>query len=207
MNLCVDRLKKFCFSTEKNTCASVVAKRYLATFHHGQHADWLTLGRELLVWPVDMVRSTCRVSVVYVNTTSDLVLLESTEVLCDDEIELSDPHQGDEYLQLSLSANVVHCPKFFVNRGIVGSLQLSPELHILGSPGTCPGDSGGGCFRTGSDSASAKIIAIIAGNKAQEISIRSRLADLSYPSQAVLIPAFVIKNALQVNGNIVSNSA
>ena len=204
----VQGLHQFCFSTERNTCASVIGKRHLATFRHGVHLHWLVLGTDLIVWPVDNVILQYSVKVVDVNALSDVVLLECDIDLCPDDICLRNPILGEEYYQLSLSANVDHFPKFFVNKGIVGSLQLSPALHILGSPGTCPGDSGGGCFtmRT-SPAAPANIIAIVVGNKPQEMNIHSPLAHLTYPSRAVLVPAFVILPALQVMKRILSRSA
>jgi hypothetical protein len=149
------------------------------------------------VWPVSNRQLTFLVSVVFVDIASDLILLECNQDLCIDDIELSNPVLGENYYLLSLSANVVHHPKFFVNEGVVGSLQLSPAAHILGSPGSCPGDSGGGCF-TMRSAASAKIIAINVGNKPQNIDVNSPLAHLTYPSRSVLVPSFVILRALQV---------
>ena len=196
----VNELCQFCFTTERQTCACVIDKRHLATFAHGVHSNWLTLGTELTFWPVFCEQvMTFSVKVVYVNRRSDLILLESTNDLCTSDISLQNPDWGEEYYQLGLSANVDHFPKCFVNKGIIGSLQLSPALHVLGSPGACPGDSGAGCFKCSSDPAAhAKIIAIVVGNKSHEVNIHSPLDHLTYPSRSVLVPASVILQALQV---------
>jgi hypothetical protein len=106
---------------------------------------------------------------------------------------------------MSLPANEVHFPKLFVSKGHVGSLQLSPGSHILASPDVCPGDSGAGCFTRRTDPASvAYSIATVVGNKQQEITVDSPLNHLTHPSRAVLVPAFITLQALQVTGHLLA---
>ena len=73
-------------------------------------------------------------------------ILETDQDVCEIPPTAS-PEEGEEYFQLGLSALTQENSPFSVTRGVFISREFSfGTNHYLGSAGSNPGDSGGGCF-------------------------------------------------------------
>lgn len=73
-------------------------------------------------------------------------ILETDQDVCEIPPTAS-PEEGEEYFQLGLSALTQENSPFSVKRGVFISREFSDGTkHYLGSAGSNPGDSGGGCF-------------------------------------------------------------
>ena len=77
----------------------------------------------------------------------DLIILETDQDVCEVPPRTASPEEGEEYFQLGLSALTQENSPFSVTRGVFISREFSIDSkHYLGSAGSNPGDSGGGCF-------------------------------------------------------------
>ena len=85
--------------------------------------------------------------VVKVDEVKDLIILETDQDVCEIPPKTASPQEGEEYFQLGLSALTQENSPFSVKRGVFISREFSDGTkHYLGSAGSNPGDSGGGCF-------------------------------------------------------------
>jgi hypothetical protein len=84
--------------------------------------------------------------VIKVDQVNDLILLEADQDVCKVPPRTASPEEGEEYFQLGLSALTLENSPFLVKRGVFISREFSFGTKHLGSSGSNPGDSGGGCF-------------------------------------------------------------
>ena len=78
------------------------------------------------------------------------VLLHCEQDICSIELGRTIPWNGEQYIQIGLSTSS-QSPLFSVSRGVITSALYNKKDHLLGSAGSNPGDSGGGCFAENSN--------------------------------------------------------
>ena len=135
----------FTSSTQQRGCVTAYSKRRLATFAHLIHKD---LNKDVKVTIYSLLDNTpYEEKVVNVDEVKDLVILETDQDVCEIPPKTASPEEGEEYFQLVLSALTQENSPFSVKRGVFISREFSDGTkHYLGSAGSNPGDSGGGCF-------------------------------------------------------------
>jgi hypothetical protein len=195
----VDKLKNLLFFTNHHgcfNCATAYMKHRLVTFAHGPHAD-LKVGDELHVHSVAEHKFSAsdtnktegiKVKVIHRSEQCDFLVLDSGDKkLYDfDDFACSAVCEGEEYLQLGLSALTQQEP-FSVSRGIINSGNRNGNGHILGTSGSNPGESGGGCFSLKYDN----FFGINVGCENLPISEMTTLRDLGtrYPARSYIVPS------------------
>ncbi len=188
----IDRLKQLIFFTwwkieghEVRGCATAYKRNRIATFAHGPHKN-LKIGDVIPVYSL-IGNVEHMVTVIQVDSHRDFITLESDRDLCPFEFEIAAPYEGEEYIQLGLSAmgQDVTNP-LSIARGIVTSTKYNRRGHFLGSAGSNPGDSGGGCF----DERSDIIYGINVGCDEVAISGETTLCQLGtrYPARSRILP-------------------
>jgi S1-C subfamily serine protease len=146
----LEAIKQYMFytfnsSTQQRACVTAYAKRRLATFAHLIHKD---LNKDVKVTIYSLLDNTpYEAKVVKVDEVKDLIILETDQDVCQVPPKTASPEEGEEYFQLGLSALTQENSPFSVKRGVFISREFSAGTkHFLGSAGSNPGDSGGGCF-------------------------------------------------------------
>jgi hypothetical protein len=131
----------FTSSTQQRGCVTAYSKRRLASFAHLIHKDVKVTIYSLLD------NTPYEAKVVKVDEVKDLIILETDQDVCEIPPKTASPEEGEEYFQLGLSALTQENSPFSVKRGVFISREFSAGTkHYLGSAGSNPGDSGGGCF-------------------------------------------------------------
>jgi hypothetical protein len=135
----------FTSSTQQRGCVTAYSKRRLATFAHLIHKD---LNKDVKVTIYSLLDNTpYEAKVVNVDEVKDLIILETDKDVCEIPPIRASPEEGEEYFQLGLSAFTQENSPYAVTRGVFISREFSfGTNHYLGSAGSNPGDSGGGCF-------------------------------------------------------------
>jgi hypothetical protein len=135
----------FTSSTQQRGCVTAYSKRRLATYAHLSHKD---LNKDVKVTIYSLLDNTpYEAKVVKVDEVKDLIILETDQDVCEIPPKTASPEEGEEYFQLGLSALTQENSPFSVKRGVFISREFSAGTkHYLGSAGSNPGDSGGGCF-------------------------------------------------------------
>jgi hypothetical protein len=146
----LEAIKQYVFytfnpSTQQRGCVTAYSKRRLATFTHLIHKD---LNKDVKVTIYSLLDNTpYEAKVVKVDEVKDLIILETDQDVCEVPPKTASPEEGEEYFQLGLSALTQENSPFSVKRGVFISREFSTGTkHYLGSAGSNPGDSGGGCF-------------------------------------------------------------
>jgi hypothetical protein len=151
----LEAIKKYMYytfnkTTKQRGCVTAYSKRRLATFAHLIHQDLYKDGEPVAekVPIYSLLDDTpYKARVIKVDKLKDLILLETDKDVCEVPPRLATPEEGEEYFQLGLSALTQEKSPFSVTRGVFISRELSVGTsHYLGSAGSNPGDSGGGCF-------------------------------------------------------------
>ena len=146
----LEAIKQYMFytfnhSTQQRGCITAYSKRRLATFAHAIHKN---LNKDVKVTIYSLLDNTpYEARVIKVDLVKDLILLEADQDVCEVPPIRASPEEGEEYFQLGLSALTQENSPFAVTRGVFISREFSfGTNHYLGSAGSNPGDSGGGCF-------------------------------------------------------------
>ena len=136
-------------STQQRGCVTAYSKRRLATFAHLIHKDLFKDGVPSVKVTIYSLldNSPYQAKVIKVDEVKDLIILETDQDVCEVPPIRASPEEGEEYFQLGLSALTQENSPFAVTRGVFISREFSVGTnHYLGSAGSNPGDSGGGCF-------------------------------------------------------------
>lgn len=150
----LEAIKQYMFytfnhSTQQRGCVTAYSKRRLATFARLIHKDLYKDGvpsQKVAIYSL-LDNTPYEARVIKVDQVKDLILLETDQDVCEVPPKRASPEEGEEYFQLGLSALTQENSPFSVKRGVFISREFSFETnHYLGSAGSNPGDSGGGCF-------------------------------------------------------------
>jgi hypothetical protein len=150
----LEAIKQFMFytynpSTQQRGCITAYSKRRLATFAHLIHKDLFkngVLSQKVTIYSL-LDDTPYEAKVIKVDQVKDLIILETELDVCQVPPKIASPEEGEEYFQLGLSALTQENSPFSVTRGVFISREFSIGTnHYLGSAGSNPGDSGGGCF-------------------------------------------------------------
>jgi hypothetical protein len=194
----VPELQNIFFETIDGSCVLGFRKRYAITTYHGNRA--LALGTRLTIYHVNS-RTPREVDVVFIEQRCDFLILRAAaghldliSINCD----IAEGIVGEDCYQIGFSVlrGRSAFEKFYVDKGVIGSMLLDLNGHVLASPGANPGDSGGGCFRS---ALPIQILGMIVGNQHPvELTSRNILSDLFYAPRTLLVPASVIGTALSM---------
>jgi hypothetical protein len=189
----LEAIKKYMFytfnpATKQRGCVTAYSKRRLATFAHVIHED-LYKDRNVPVTIFSLLDDTpYQTKVIRVDEVKDLIILEADQDVCEVPPKTASPEEGEEYFQLGLSALTLENSPFSVKRGVFISREFSfGTKHYLGSSGSNPGDSGGGCFSETQN----LLFGINAGADTIPISENTTLNELGsrYHSRAHIVPS------------------
>jgi hypothetical protein len=166
-------------------CVTAVAKNRLATFAHENHRD-LKDGSTVRIFSITD-DSCIDVKVIKVDPKKDFILMESDTDVCEVAPTLGVPFQGETYIQLGLSAISQEKSPLSVSRGVVTSVYHNSNGHFLGSAGSNPGESGGGCYSELNNT----LYGINVGCERIPIHDNTRLFELGtrHPARAHIVPS------------------
>ena len=187
-----DFLRKLVFYTEKRCCVTALNQHNLVTFAHGHHSS-LKIGENINIFSLSGDKF-C-VTVKNVEKDKDFVILESSEDICEYRCSVDLPYQGGEYIQVGLSATTqVEC-QFSLSKGIFTSVCVNTNGQILGSGGSNPGESGGGCFSIHHAIGIPVFLGMNVGCEMVPISGSTTLYELGtrYPARALIVPAILFQ--------------
>lgn len=168
-------------------CITAFKKNRLVTFCHGMHQR-LKPGDVISIYSA-LDDNEFKATVVQCNSLRDYVILETEEAVCEKPPIMSAPYQGEEYVQFGFSATTQENSPLAITVGVFTSTEFSAVGHMLGSAGSNPGDSGGGCFSL----SSRHLFGINVGSDNLPISGETTLNHLGsrFPSCAHIVPSSV----------------
>jgi len=144
----IQNLQKYTFyiihKSNERCCVTRVKNNLFATFAHSPH-DTIKAGSFVTIYSASD-HSQYEVKVSKVDLKKDFILMKYGGDEFDDDVALGVPYQGEAYIQLGLSATTQEKTPYSVSRGVVTSTNYNSNGHFLGSAGSNPGESGGGCF-------------------------------------------------------------
>jgi hypothetical protein len=188
----LEKLQSYTFYTihrsnenEMRCCVTAVNKNLLVTFAHSPH-DQISLNSVITIYSV-LGDAPFQVKVVKVDSKKDFILLKSDADVCMKGPALGTPYQGEDYIQLGLSATTQETTPYSVSKGVVASAHSNANGHFLGSAGSNPGGSGGGCF----SALTYKLLGINVGCESVPIHGNTTLLELGtrYPARAHIVPS------------------
>jgi hypothetical protein len=142
----VSKITNFIYQTDDYTCLTLFRKSCAIPFAHQPHDTW-QLGDTKDIFQVDEPEVAYQMKVIHNNQAADFIFLKSQAGnVQDTEPTLCLPSFGSEYFQLCLSATSQLDSPLSLSKGVDTSVKFNRNDHLLGSAGSHPGDSRGGCF-------------------------------------------------------------
>jgi hypothetical protein len=183
----ISKITNFIYRTDDYTCLTLFRKSCAITFALQPHDTW-QLGDTKDIFQVDEPEVAYQMKVIHIDRAADFIVLKSQAGnVQDTEPTLCLPSIGSEYFQLGLSATSQLDSPLSLSKGVITSLKFNRNGHVLGSAGSHPGDSGGGCFGV----ETGLLYGINVGNDCLGITGNTTLTDLGtrYPARSHIVPS------------------